>query len=217
MAHVYAEDSDWPIDPEVPTYSRRDLQDVCDRAIEWYVVNAVTAGHDRDAVAARTTSQLHHTLTPDRRGWMHLGWVIDPWLDDRLRIFWHPATNRVRLDRLQRVEPDPPVTVPPPAPPTLIYAVTVQVRDERVTLCARLSFSTDRDRGAVALRIPVPLPEDDARRRWFLSMMGFAAVGLREVVVPSDFPDWSAEQRRQFFVNYAVELAERTAKPRKRR
>jgi len=217
MAHVYAENSDWPIDPEVPTYSRRELQDACDRAIEWYLLNAVTAGQERDAVAARTTSQLHHTLTPDRRGWIHLGWVIDPWLDDRLRIFWHPETNRVRLDRPSRVEPDPPAAPPPPPPPTLVYAVTVQVRDQRVTLRAQLCFSTGHDFGAVVLRIPVPLPEDESRRLWFLSMMGFASVGLREVTVPSDFPDWTAEQRRQFFVDYAMQLAERTAKPRKRR
>jgi len=94
--------------------------------------------------------------------------------------------------------------------------VLVTVREDRVTLHARRSIGTPYGGSAVRLTVPVPLPDDPGRRTWFLSMMNFAESSIHDVTVPVMFPTWTHQQRRQFFVNDAMELAERTAKPRRR-
>jgi len=85
-----------------------------------------------------------------------------------------------------------------------------------VTLHARRSIGAPYGGSAVKFTIPVPLPDDASRRDWFLSMMNFAESSIHDVTVPVMFPTWTHQQRRQFFVNDAMELAERTAKPRRR-
>jgi len=209
-----AEDADRPVSPGREfSYAPADIEDACLRAVRWRKQCAANHG-DSPQLAAAITYEVHATLQPDFQGWVSLGYVVDAVVAGKLRIFWHPGSNRVQVDRPPY---RPHVITPKPAPAllhSLFYAITVKVRGDRVTLRARLSIGKQEGASSPVLTVPVPLPEDEVERYWFISMMRFAEPGIHYAKMPPEFPVWTGLERRAFVIAYAHELAIRKAKPR---
>lgn len=212
-----AEESDRSVPPGREfSYPAADIEDACLRAVRWRKQCIATYGDPPQLVAA-ITYEVHAILYPDSQGWVSLGWVVDSLAPTRLRIFWHPESNRVQVERLPFRPPliasEPKPVLVPRCP--LFYAITVKVRGDRVTLRARLSIGGPEGVSAPTLTVPVPLPEDKAERYWFISMMRFAESGIHYAEMPPEFPSWTGLERRDFVIAYAHGLAARKSKPRR--
>jgi hypothetical protein len=188
----------------------------CQRALRWRRLCAERDGYDSAHIATISfvllaTETLVHQ--PRRLGWMTIGHVLDPMVDDRLRILWHESTDRVQLDRPPQRSGHSRQDQPARAR-ELYYGVVIQLTGESVELHARLSIG--RSAGAVTLQVPLPLPESRRRRVWFLAMMRLAAERVHYVRVPPAFPFWTGLDRRRFMLDFAHDLAIRMAEPPRR-
>lgn len=204
--------SDWQINDDKDPYPERAIRDACDRAVGWRQQSAATAGRTQQAIDAAISYEINHTLTANAQGWVRLGWVVEG--IDRLAILWHPASDRIRVER-----PTKPTIITLPqseSPPvqSLVYGVIVRSRDERITL--RLRPVEKNDGHAPALTVEIPLPEPDSKRDWFVRMMHFAEMSLHYTEVPVAFPTWSGHQRREWVIAYAQTLADRMARPKRK-
>ena len=119
---------DWDIADEPTTYSQRDRDDACRRALAWCQAQAL---HQRD-------DRLQWEGVPPipvGDGWLHVGDVIQ-WDDTRLAIQWEPTTDAVRVERSQSrvvsvdlppVPPWPREPVRPPLPERPDTTITIPI------------------------------------------------------------------------------------------
>ena len=124
--------------------------------MQWRQQCALDAGRVQQRVD-EITYEINHTRKPDPQGRVAFGWVSDPVVGGKFRIFCHPKSDRVQVDRPPR---RPRVTVPntPLSEPSgVTYVVLVTLRDDRATLHARRSIWTLGDALQTAEMIARPL------------------------------------------------------------
>lgn len=208
-----AETSDWdPLDDDVLPYTQADLQDACRRAVAWREHVARSQGAGSELCASITyQSNPEDIARPDHAGWMRIGRVDDPWVGGMLRIFWHPASNRVQVDRPPQHQRILITSEPPVSTPTVTYVAVIRVRheDNLVTLRARPQHDPGETTANRAMAIAVPQPKGQTYWVWAMKV---ASRGYNPIQVPELFPLMSAAARRDILITHAYAIGARIAR-----
>lgn len=155
---------DWDISEEQSSYPLRDRHDACKRAMQWRT-------SQRSPLMSHPARQYELVDPPvlGSHGWLHVGNNLE-WDRSKLRIFWHPETDRVRMERPKL--PPPPINVPkaPPVPPEPIkFSVNITTRYGTPDIWVRLRFLPSRGRENLAfptVSLKLPPPPDVRRALW---------------------------------------------------
>lgn len=194
-----------PLSDDVLPYTYKQIQDACRRAVAWRLHVAKSQGAGA-ALRACITYQLNtDTISrPDAAGWMKIGWIDDPWIAGKLRIFWHPGTNHIQVDRPPQPRSMLIASAAPDPRPTITVVATVSVRnDNLVTMLVRPLRSSEP-----IIIVVVPAPRHQPYWIW---AMRTASVKTRELRIPATFLTMDAIERRDLVVQQAFMLASRIA------
>lgn len=194
-----------PLPDDVLPYTYKQIQDACRRAVAWrsHVAKSQGAG---DALRACITFQSNtDTISrPDAAGWMKIGWIDDPWIGGKLRIFWHPGTNHVQVDR-------------PPQPRSMLIASTASDPGPTITVVATLNVRNDNlvtmhvhplQSSEPIFIVVVPAP---CHLPFWIWAIRTAAGTKRELRMPTTFWTLDAIERRDLLVQHAHMLASQIA------
>ncbi len=197
---------DWSVSNEPITYPERDRVGACKRALEW---RRSQAPHGRDCDWDWEAVEPVPVDDPD---WLHVGNLI---ARDRrrLRIFWRPDSDAVRVERPQA--PPPPITVPastPMAPEPIRFAVSVTGSRHRSAVLARLRFLPSRGREnltfpVISLTIPPPLDMNPVKWEWTTRLAGSR---LNVIDVPDIFLTTPPSERAPIIREAVYELMRQT-------
>jgi len=174
---------DWSVSDEPITYPERDRVGACTRALDW---RRSQSPHGRDC---DWDWEAVEPVPADDPEWLHVGNLI---ARDRrlLRVFWHPESDGVRVERPQA--PPPPMLVPastPLAPEPIRFSVSVTESRHRSAVLARLRFLPSRGRESLtfpvmSLTIPPPLDMTPVKWEWTTRLAGSR---LNVIDVPDAF------------------------------
>lgn len=92
--------------------ARADVLAALERAVRYRREMAIAADAPAGNIAERIDAVLHGAVRPvGTDGWLEIGVVHDDLVSAVLQVQWHPAADRVRIDR-----PTDPTTEPAPLP-----------------------------------------------------------------------------------------------------
>lgn len=92
--------------------ARADVLAALERAVRYRREMAIAADAPAGNIAERIDAVPHGAVRPvGNDGWLEIGVVHDDLVSAVLQVQWHPATDRVRIDR-----PADPTTEPAPVP-----------------------------------------------------------------------------------------------------
>lgn len=161
FAHI--DGYDWNVADELLTYPERDRVGACTRALEW---RRSQSPHGRDG---DWDWEMVDPIPTNEPNWLHIGNLI---ARDRrrLRVFWRPESDAVRVERPQA--PPAPFAIPAPtplAPEAIRFSVNVTGIRETTAVLARLRFLPSRGREHLTfpvIAVPIPPPPEMSPVKW---------------------------------------------------
>jgi len=203
---------------EILPYTVQQLHEAGQRSVTWRVQCARLKGAKMTILNSIAFSSKPEDLTsPDREGWMRIGWVVDPSVGGNLRVFWHPSANRVQVDRPPQRDASRTAVVHEQAPSpmadgTLMYVAVIRVLDDdTVTLEVRPLYSGEPQARTRHMRVVVPADGTE----YFEWAMAIAARKHNTVFLPGDFWERPSRDRRDILVAEGHALAKERSEKRR--
>jgi len=197
VASRAVDDFGWDVPDDNPLpFSFRDLEDACRRAAEY---------RKQQPGSWEVSYRVQADVRADAGGWVQVGVITDMGVD--LRAYWHPETDRVRVER-----PPAPKTIDlprpkAPEPPPGVFQVRLKQAENDDARVRFVPLTANLPKHTISMTIRTPQDESLADHWWWATRI--ISVYGAEISVPHDFPTRSADERKAILGASFLELVRR--------